>query len=206
MSREAIDMEHGGRFHIDDRGTRYCSIFPEIAKGDINVTVVEPGCTALWHRHRLQSDYQFVVKGALKIGMCNLPNTKYSAVDMNDEEVFRLDNAMDLMVGDWKTKYRSLTMDALISRHDKFDSDKDWVLEYEDLWPVDQAKVEWHYLSERNANEGPLYIPPGLWHGCHNYTNEQAILVYHITNKWDGNDEDRCDVDTMKWSVEREAK
>ena len=23
------DMNHGGRFHMDDRGIRYCDIFPE---------------------------------------------------------------------------------------------------------------------------------------------------------------------------------
>ena len=26
----AQDMNHGGRFHMDDRGIRYCDVFPEI--------------------------------------------------------------------------------------------------------------------------------------------------------------------------------
>ena len=52
MSQPATEMKHGGRFHVDDRGTRYCSIFPEIGKGDINVTVVEPGAAA---RQRLMN-------------------------------------------------------------------------------------------------------------------------------------------------------
>ena len=168
MSRVAIDMEHGGRFHMDDRGTRYCSIFPEIGKGDINVTVVEPGAAALWHRHEHQSDYQFVIKGALKIGVCNM-----SADPLVEE------------VDEWhKTR----------NRHDLTS------------WPYSDPCVQWHYLSERNANLGPLFIPSGLWHGAVNYTSEQAILIYHITNKWDGDDEDRCDINTMNWAVERVAK
>ena len=38
MAQDAINMLHGGRFHMDDRGIRYCDIFPEIEKGDINVS------------------------------------------------------------------------------------------------------------------------------------------------------------------------
>ena len=63
--------------------------------------------------------------------------------------------------------------------------------EYLKQWPTDEGKVEWHYLSERNAKDGPLFIPRFLWHGCYNYTNEPAILIYHVTNKYNGEDEDR---------------
>ena len=41
-------------------------------------------------------------------------------------------------------------------------------------WPENEGKVEWHYLSERNAKDGPLFIPRFLWHGCYNYTNEHS--------------------------------
>ena len=30
MAQAARDMRHNGRFHLDDRGIRYCDIFPEI--------------------------------------------------------------------------------------------------------------------------------------------------------------------------------
>ena len=49
MSQPAERMRHDGRYHLDDRGQRYCDIFPEIGTGDINVSVIEPGATALWH-------------------------------------------------------------------------------------------------------------------------------------------------------------
>ena len=67
MAQAARDMRHNGRFHLDDRGIRYCDIFPEIEKGDINVSYIEPGAAALWHRHQIQADYQIVVKGGLRL-------------------------------------------------------------------------------------------------------------------------------------------
>ena len=73
-------------------------------------------------------------------------------------------------------------------------------------WSEKDPQIQWHYLTERNANEGPLFIPTGLWHGCHNYTNEQAILIYHITKKYDGTDEERFDPHMMKWDWKREDK
>ena len=81
MAQAARDMRHNGRFHLDDRGIRYCDIFPEIEKGDINVSYIEPGAAALWHRHQIQADYQIVVKGGLKWlakGMSSKPTTEIS--------------------------------------------------------------------------------------------------------------------------------
>ena len=66
--------------------------------------------------------------------------------------------------------------------------------------------MEWYYLSERTAKDGPLFIPRFLWHGAYNYTNEPAILIYHVTNKYDGTDEDRLDPFVAGWPYERQAK
>ena len=185
MSQPANDMKHGGRYHLDDRGQRYCNIFPEIEKGDINVSVVEPGATALWHRHRKQADYQLVVKGSLKIGICNLPFLGYDASKYPDDEVKRIDKLHYEALEEWK---------------DIREDNKLW------SWSKDEPQIQWHYLSERNTCQGSLYIPTGLFHGCHNYTNEQAILIYHITEKYDGSDEERFDPNMMMWDWEREDK
>ena len=74
------------------------------------------------------------------------------------------------------------------------------------LFKIYITKNEWYYLNEKNANEGPLHIPTGLWHGCYNYTNEPAILIYHITEKYDGTDEERMDPKLAMWEYEREDK
>ena len=193
MSQPAQEMKHGGRFHIDDRGTRYCDIFPEIGKGDINVTIVEPGAAALWHRHMYQDDYQFVIKGSLKIGVCNAPymgGDDLEEFGMSEEDAANVYEQREELLTNWKELKEA---DRLSSQQLQ-------------QWPVDEGKVEWHYLSERTAKDGPLFIPRFLWHGCYNYTNEPAILIYHVTNKYTGEDEDRLDPFIAGWNYERVVK
>ena len=187
---EATEMNFGGRFHMDDRGIRYCDIFPEIEKGDINVSIIEPGAAALWHRHMKQDDYQIVIKGSLKVGVCNAPY-----MDRNDLEHFGVPEEQatlcyeqrEELLESWKELRKAAGEDL-------------------DHWPEDTGVVSWNYLSEKNACMGPLFIPRYLWHGCYNYTNEPAILIYHITNKYDGDDEDRLDPFIAGWPYERQVK
>jgi len=189
------------RFHKDDRGTRYCDIFPEIGKGDINITIVEPHAAALWHRHKFQSDWQFVVKGSLKVGVCNLPQYK-------DEDFARYPQQMVDFIEEskkeWTNTYKPIYQKSL-KNYENISIGK---LTNKKVAMVfgDEPQCHWHYLSEHNANEGALFIPSGLWHGCYNYTNEPAILAYHITNKWDGSDEERVHPLKMGWNYEREVK
>ena len=187
---EATEMNFGGRFHMDDRGIRYCDIFPEIEKGDINVSIIEPGAAALWHRHMKQDDYQIVIKGSLKVGVCNAPY-----MDRNDLEHFGLPEDQVILCYEQR--------EELLENWKRLRK-----VAGEDLnhWPEDTGTVAWHYLSERNACNGPLFIPHYLWHGCYNYTNEPALLVYHITNKYDEGDEDRLDPFIAGWPYERQAK
>lgn len=193
MSQPAQKMKHGGRFHVDDRGTRYCDIFPDIGKGDINVTVVEPGSAALWHRHMFQDDYQFVIKGSLKIGVCNAPYMGGDDLEnfgMSESDAADIYEQREELLVNWKELQGA---DRPNTPHLQ-------------SWPTDEGKVEWHYLSERNAKDGPLFIPRFLWHGCYNYTNETAILIYHVTNKYTGEDEDRLDPFVAGWNYERVVK
>jgi len=176
------------RYHCDDRGQRYCDIFPYIKDGgDINVTVIEPGSSALWHRHKEQCDFQLVVKGALKIGICNMPNTNDPVTEERED-----------LINEWCHEYYDIYSSQRKPYSDSYKSP--------DVFEKSVDKCDWFYLSERNACNGPLYIPTGLWHGCHNYTNEPAILIYHITTKWDGTDEDRCSPETLDWPYERVVK
>ena len=196
---EATDMNFGGRFHMDDRGIRYCDIFPEIEKGDINVSIIEPGAAALWHRHMYQDDYQFVIKGSLKVGICNAPY-------MGGDDLENFGISEEVSSGVYEQREELLTNWKELQNANPLDSVHPSVLANLKQWPTDESKVEWHYLSERNAKDGPLFIPRYLWHGCYNYTNEPAILIYHITNKYDGDDEDRLDPFIAGWPYERQAK
>ena len=183
----AQEMRFGGRFHMDDRGIRYCDIFPEIEKGDINVSIIEPGAAALWHRHMHQDDYQIVIKGSLKVGMCNAPymdKDDLAHLPFGEEQITSIYQQREELLENWKELRKTAGGDL-------------------DEWPEDTGVVDWHYLSERNASNGALFIPRYLWHGCYNYTNEPAILIYHITNKYDGEDEDRLNPLVAGWQYDR---
>ena len=201
----AQEMNHGGRFHMDDRGIRYCDIFPEIEKGDINISIIEPGAAALWHRHTHQDDYQLVVKGSLKVGVFNAPymdNDDLKSYGMSEDDIATVyENREDLLKG-WQALLSSLDEVTAESDRELIEKIKPYLSE----WPESEGKVEWHYLSERNAKDGPLFIPRFLWHGCYNYTNEPATLIYHITNKYNGQDEHRLDPIVAGWNYKRVIK
>ena len=198
---EATEMNFGGRFHMDDRGVRYCDIFPEIEKGDINVSIIEPGAAALWHRHMKQDDYQIVIKGSLKVGMCNAPY-----MDRDDLENFGVPEEQANLCYEQRDELLNNWQELRKKSEDKSIKISNDTRKFIQSWPEDTGEVIWRYLSERNACDGPLFIPRYLWHGCYNYTNEPAILIYHITNKYDGEDEDRLDPFIAGWPYERHAK
>lgn len=77
---DLIVKRHALRFHEDDRGVRYCDIFP-VKNGDVNVTVVYPGSIAAWHRHQYQDDFQLCIKGSLKFGLCDKPAKRGGKVE-----------------------------------------------------------------------------------------------------------------------------
>lgn len=185
------------RQYDDDRANRLCDVIPDL-KGDVNISYVYPGSTMLWHRHRWQSDYQLVIKGSLKIGLCNYPAEDTDlGVDHTDDEIREHYDKAYEMKKDWVNIKNEILGDSSTP-----DMDGDELV----TWPDSVSKVEWHVLTEQNANQGSLYIPRGLWHGCHNFTNDVAILMYYITNKWNGKDEDRCDPFTMGHEWKKEVK
>ena len=137
-------VKHPLRFHEDDRGVRYCDVFP-IERGDINAFLVYPGAISAWHRHKEQDDYQLCIKGSLKFGVCDKPAT-------------------------------------------------------------DGGEVQWVYCSEHSAKDGALFIPRGLWHGYYNFTDDVALVLYWLTNKYNPNDEERMSIGAMGFDWLRRAK
>ena len=132
------------RFHEDDRGVRYCDVFP-VEKGDVNVTLVYPGSLSAWHRHQFQDDYQLCIMGSLKFGLCDKP------------------------AGEGGT-------------------------------------VQWVYASERSTKDGALFIPRGIWHGYYNFTDQVAVVLYWLTNKYNPDDEERLSIEAMGFDWKRQAK
>lgn len=67
----------------------------------------------------------------------------------------------------------------------------------------DQGQVRWVYLGENDRRV--LSIPPGIWHGYMVLGEEEAVLMYYITSKYNAKepDEDRLSVEEagVDWSV-----
>ena len=132
------------RLYDDDRARRACDVFGFSGDGkvkmdgDINITWAYPGRIVAWHRHQLQSDLWFVIKGYLKVGL------------------------MD-----------------------------------------DARNVRWVYLGENDRRV--LTIPPGIWHGYMVLGEQEAVLMYYITSKYDEEnpDEERMTVSDagVDWTV-----
>ena len=143
-----VSVEDAGisvpRLFDDDRARRACDVFGftgdekvQIA-GDINITWAYPGRIVAWHRHRLQTDHWFVIKGYLKVGLLD-----------------------------------------------------------------DDGNARWVYLGENDRRV--LSIPPSVWHGYMVLGDEEAVLMYYITSKYDENnpDEERLSIEDagVDWSV-----
>lgn len=62
------------------------------------------------------------------------------------------------------------------------------------------ADIVWHYLSKRDGKV--LHIPASIWHGTYNFTNEETILIYFITQKYDPTDEERTATNSALWMRE----
>ena len=59
----------------------------------------------------------------------------------------------------------------------------------------DSGRVRWVYLGENDRRV--LSIPPGVWHGYMVLGDQEAVLMYHITSKYDeaNPDEERLTVE-----------
>ena len=56
-------------YHEDDRAQRLMNLFPEV-NGQINVSHVNSTSHIVaWHKHEVQTDYWFCVKGSFKVGL-----------------------------------------------------------------------------------------------------------------------------------------
>ena len=82
---------HPIKFHEDDRAQRLQDVFKK-GMGDtqINVSYINStGHAVGWHSHKKQTEYWFVVKGSLKVGLAR-PHTwgeDYGAFDHTPEEI-----------------------------------------------------------------------------------------------------------------------
>jgi len=78
---------HVPRIHDDDRRRSVNDVFPlpENA-GEIDLSFIYPNQLVAWHRHQHQSDYWFVLKGSLKVGLYDETNKKLMWVYLHERQ------------------------------------------------------------------------------------------------------------------------
>lgn len=85
------------RLFDDDRARRACDVFGFTGDGtvdmggDVNITWAYPGRVVAWHRHKLQTDHWFVIKGFLKVGLLDDDkNVRWVYLGENDRRVLSI--------------------------------------------------------------------------------------------------------------------
>lgn len=181
----------------DDRRIALCDIFPNLTEtSEIDVSIIYPHTFIGWHRHFFQIDQQIVIKGSLKIGLCNAPNQDIdNSLVAENQDVLNIENQRYKLLEDWQEIRKKIIYEC--------GADK---VNYLYEWPTEKGVVKWNYLSEYNIQNYPLDIQRGIWHSSYNYTDEPAILLYHISKKFNINDEHRCNYKIMGWNYEKEIR
>lgn len=64
----------------------------------------------------------------------------------------------------------------------------------------DKQKVQWYFLSPEEGKA--LWIPPHHWHG-YKALQDNTMLIYCLTNKYDGTDEERLSIEDagIDWNL-----
>ncbi|MBI3342383.1 dTDP-4-dehydrorhamnose 3,5-epimerase family protein [Candidatus Curtissbacteria bacterium] len=73
------------RVHDDDRRRGTFDVF-HTPTGDINYSYIYPNAIAAWHKHKKQTDYWHVIKGALKVGLYDQVRDKLQWVYLHESE------------------------------------------------------------------------------------------------------------------------
>lgn len=151
----------------DDRNRAYNDIFPEIGKGDVNISVLYPGTIKAFHRHQKQDDYWFVIKGNIRAVMCKGEPYVPPAIVPYDLKTYTTCGC----------KQEQLYNDVRVVNN---------TVGFVQTMPIVPVDLQIHYLGEGDI----LHIPAGYWHGLQVLGSEEAIMLYHITNKYNPNDPD----------------
>jgi dTDP-4-dehydrorhamnose 3,5-epimerase-like enzyme len=62
-------------FNEDDRAQRCLDIFSNLGPGQINISYVNStNHIVAWHKHNIQTDYWFCIKGSFKVGLATHEN------------------------------------------------------------------------------------------------------------------------------------
>ena len=73
------------RLHDDERRRGIFDVF-STPSGDINYSYIYPNSMVAWHRHAKQTDYWYVIKGSLKVGLYDETKKRLCFVYLHEYE------------------------------------------------------------------------------------------------------------------------
>lgn len=80
----------GVQYHEDDRAQRQLNIFDDI-KGQVNVTHVNSTeHVVAWHKHNIQTDYWFCVKGSFKVGLAEGDDVRWEYLSDKNSRILKI--------------------------------------------------------------------------------------------------------------------
>ena len=130
------------RLFDDDRARRACDVFGFTGDekvqmaGDVNITWAYPGRVVAWHRHRLQTDHWFVIKGYLKVGLLDDDgNARWVYLGENERRVLSIPPGVwhgYMVLGDKE----AVLMYYITSKYDENNPD-------EERRSIEDAGVDW---------------------------------------------------------------
>ena len=84
--------EQNVQFNEDDRAQRMLDIFSEIPNSQINISYVNSTKHIVaWHKHDIQTDYWFCVKGSFKVGLATDDGeVKFEYLSDKNPRVFKI--------------------------------------------------------------------------------------------------------------------
>jgi dTDP-4-dehydrorhamnose 3,5-epimerase-like enzyme len=77
-------------FNEDDRAQRCLDIFPEI-KDQVNISYVNStNHVVAWHKHNIQTDYWFCIKGSFKVGLSDGKDVIWEYLSDNNTRTLKI--------------------------------------------------------------------------------------------------------------------
>lgn len=78
------------QFHEDDRAQRCLNVFPSV-NGQVNISYVNSTKHVVaWHKHDIQTDYWFCVKGSFKVGLAKDGNVEWEYLSDKTQKVLEI--------------------------------------------------------------------------------------------------------------------
>tara|TARA_R110000851_G_scaffold303700_2_gene461358 strand:+ start:236 stop:640 length:405 start_codon:yes stop_codon:yes gene_type:complete len=120
------------QFNEDDRAQRALNIFPSI-DGQINISYVNStNHVVAWHKHNIQTDYWYCVKGSFKVGLEKSGDLEWVYLSDKNQRVLKIEPG--IYHGYKALEPNSILMYYLTEQYNPDDEFRAKVGDFGDVW------------------------------------------------------------------------